>query len=232
MPIANLRHLFSRRTLLPALFCLTISGCAHQNGQKSLAPGPDDSNRLPGIIVSGHSRSFHPQQKVESSPQIYSSPPKTAPVQVAKTTRPVPRPTRSAPAKKLPLQKDIYFSFNSKKISYANLSVLHAYSRLLRKNPRLALRLYGHTDPVGGSKFNHKLGLERALAARRVLLATGVPAKRIFVFSEGKKLSQGFPECKKPNPVCYARDRAVRIKVVKMKILSGISKTHKPKKRK
>jgi hypothetical protein len=115
MPIANLRHLFSRRTLLPALFCLTISGCAHQNGQKSLAPGPDDSNRLPGIIVSGHSRSFHPQQKVESSPQIYSSPPKTAPVQVAKTTRPVPRPTRSAPAKKLLLQKDIYFSFNSKR---------------------------------------------------------------------------------------------------------------------
>ena len=232
MPIAKFTQNCFRRTVLPTLFCLTISGCAHGNAQKSLAPGPDDSNRLPGIIVSGHSKSFHPQQKVDSSHQIYSSPQETAPVQVAKKTRPSsPRPTRAVPPKKLPLQKDIYFAFNSKKISYANLSVLRAYSRLLRKDPHLILRLYGHTDPVGGKKFNHKLGLERALAARRVLSAAGVPTSRIFVFSEGKKLSQEFPECKKPNRVCYARDRAVRIKVVKKRILSGTSKIHKPKKR-
>ncbi len=232
MPIANFTRNSLLRTVLPTLFMAILSGCAHESGQKSLAPGPDDTNRLPGIIVSGHSKTFHPQKKVVSPGQIYSPPPTATPEKTAKSTRPVPPPTRVHPLKRLPLQKAIYFAFNSKKISYANLSVLRAYANLLRTHPRLAIHLYGHTDPVGSKKFNRKLGLERALAARRVFLRGKVPASRVLVFSEGKRLFQGFPECKKPNPVCYARDRAVRIKVVTRKTLSGTSKIHKSKKRK
>ncbi len=232
MPIADSTRNCFRRAILPTLFLTALSACAHEPGQKSLAPGPEDSNRLPGIIVSGHMKAFHPQKKVSSPAQIYSTPPATSPVKTAHSVRPLPKTARVHPPRRLPLQKKIFFAFNSKRISYANLSVLHAYAKLLRTHPRLSIRLYGHTDPVGGKGFNQKLGLQRALAAKKVLLAAKVPAGRILVFSEGKRQFSGFPGCKRPNPVCYARDRAVQIKVVKRKIPSGISKIHRLKKRK
>ena len=229
-----LRKLFYR-TACPALFLTVLSSCAHQTSTKSLAPGPNDNDRLPGISVSGHSRMFHADNKKTEPLRIYAT--TSPPSSVRETPTPAPPPP-SPPARpvlqknRLPLQKDIFFAFNSHRVSYANRSVLLAYARLLKKNPRLTIILYGHTDPVGGKKYNRKLGFKRALAAKKILVNARIPARRIRVFSEGKRPSAGFPECKKPSPVCYARDRAVRIRVARKGTLSGISGIHKPKRKK
>ncbi len=225
-----LRKLFYR-TACPALFLTVLSACAHQTSPKSLAPGPDDNDLLPGISVSGHSRMFHAENKKTEPLRIYST--TSPPSAVRPTPAPPPPPPHPVRQKKhLPLQKDIFFAFNSHRVSYANRSVLLAYARLLRKNPGLTIILYGHTDPVGGKKYNRALGFKRALAAKKILVRAGIPARRIRVFSEGKRPSAGFPECRKPRPLCYARDRAVRIRVARGGSLSGISKIHKPKRKK
>jgi len=233
MPNTDFLRKFFYRTACPALFLTVLSACAHQTSSKSLAPGPNDNDRLPGISVSGHSRMFHAENKKTEPLRIYSTTSPPPPVRTTTAPAPAPPPPPHPVRKKkhLPLQKDIFFAFNSHRVSYANRSVLLAYARLLRKNPSLTIILYGHTDPVGGKKYNRTLGFKRALAAKKILEKARIPARRIQVFSEGKRPSAGFPECKKPSPVCYARDRAVRIRVVRKGSLSGISGIHKPKRK-
>ncbi|MHB1925932.1 MAG: OmpA family protein [Leptospirillum sp.] len=175
---------------------------------------------------------FHAENKKTEPHRIYSttSPPSSVRPTPAPPPPPPPHPVRQK--KPLPLQKDIFFAFNSHRVSYANRSVLLAYARMLKENPSLSIILYGHTDPVGGKKYNRALGFKRALAAKKILVRAGIPARRIRVFSVGKRPAAGFPECKKPSPLCYSRDRAVRIRVARRGSLSGISGIHKPKRKK
>ncbi|MHB1286898.1 MAG: OmpA family protein [Leptospirales bacterium] len=234
------------KTLFPILFRSTrpfrilslillvgsLAACAHQGTSKSLAPGPDSSNQLPGIIVSGHSHAFHPTEVTARPLRIYSTP---TPVSTPKPPVPTPLPQvdrkpASPPPAPLPLQKDIFFAFNSSAISYANKSVLIAYAKLLHNNPRFSIILTGHTDPSGTIRYNRTLGFKRAIAAKRVFLAHGIKSQRIRVYSDGKKPVRFLSRCRK-GP-CYARDRAVRIMVLKKGFSSGISKTHTLKKKK
>ncbi len=210
----------------------SLAACAHQETVQSLAPGPDNANQLPGIIVSGHSHAFHPAEVTSRPLRIYSTPtpvsipkPPVAPPASKVARKPAPPPP--AP---LPLQKDIFFAFNSSAISYANRSVLTAYARLLQHNPRFSIILTGHTDPSGTVRYNRTLGFKRALAAKKVLLARGIRSQRIRVYSDGKKPVKFLPRCHQ-GP-CYARDRAVRIMVLKKGFSSGISKTRTLKKKK
>ena len=228
----------SLRILSLTLLAGALASCTSQETVKSLAPGPDSSNQLPGIIVTGHSRSYHPSEVSSKTLRIYATPTAVLPRTPAATPAPPP-PSPPPPKKKkpvakpsprLPLQKDIFFAFNSSRVSYANRAVLIAYAKLLKKNPRFSIVLTGHTDPKGTSRYNRSLGLKRALAAKRVLLLHGIKTHRIRVYSEGEKPVSSLPRCHKPS--CYARDRAVRLRVVKKGIPSGTSKSHKPKKKK
>ena len=242
MPI-TFRLNLAFRILSMTLLTGALTGCSHQETAHSLAPGPDDkSNQLPGIIVTGHSHTYHPLESSAQSVRIYSTPTAVIPpAPAAPHPLPVPPPPKK-PTKPhtshLPLQKDIFFAFNSSRISYANRAVLVAYSSLLKKNPRYTIVLMGHTDPTGTRKYNHSLGLKRALSAKRVLLAQGISGKRIRIYSDGKKPVRLLPRCHKPS--CYSRDRAVRIKVfkgfkkirsVKKESPSGTSGNHTLKKK-
>ncbi|MHB8421255.1 MAG: OmpA family protein [Leptospirales bacterium] len=214
----------------------TLAACTHQEAAKSLAPGPDQSNQLPGVIVTGHSRTYHPSESTSPSVRIYSTPTAVIPTKPAKPVPlPVPpkKPARRPPAPSLPFKRDIFFAYNSAWISRANKTILVAYSRLLKKNPRYTIRLLGHTDPTGAKKYNRSLALRRALAAKRVLLSQGISIQRIRVYSEGKSPVRFFPRCHKPS--CYPKDRAVRIEIVRTTkggAPSGTSGTRRLKKKK
>jgi outer membrane protein OmpA-like peptidoglycan-associated protein len=212
----------------------SLISCAHQNPSVQLAPGPDSSNHIPGVIVEGHARTFHPAEPTTKTVRIYSAPtPSATPAPAPPPPKPAP-PPKSKPGKTrpLPLQKDIFFAFNSSRISYANKSVLRAYAKLMKSKPKLRVILYGHTDPVGTERYNKKLGYRRALAARKILLTAGIAPKRIRVISKGKAHVAFLPTCRKPHALCYARNRAVRIRIVGQGTHGGIAKTHTSKKKK
>ena len=209
----------------------SLISCAHQNPSVQLAPGPDSNNRIPGVIVEGHARTFHPAEPTTKTVRIYS--PLAVPAPASPPPKPVPaqkaKPKKNRP---LPLQKDIFFAFNSSRISYANKSVLRVYAKLMKSKPKLHVILYGHTDPVGSEHYNKKLGYRRALAARKILLSAGIARRRIRVISKGKRPVSFFPTCRKPHVLCYARNRAVRIRIVGPGTHGGTAKTHMSKKRK
>lgn len=57
------------------------------------------------------------------------------------------------------------------------------------------LFIYGHCDEVGSDERNFKLGVKRALEAKKSLSLLGATSKRVFMFSYGKSkpLEPGFP---------------------------------------
>ena len=81
----------------------------------------------------------------------------------------------------------IYFPYNStKKIDNANInSYLGKVAKTMEGNDK-KVTLTGHTDNVGNPTFNKKLGLQRALAMKTLLVNLGVDAVRITVISQGQ----------------------------------------------
>lgn len=58
-------------------------------------------------------------------------------------------------------------------------------ARLLRDHPEITVALVGHADSTGTEPRNHGLGLERAKAVQRELIASGLSAAQITVASGG-----------------------------------------------
>src|SRR5215472_2273129 len=59
--------------------------------------------------------------------------------------------------------------------------------QLLQKNPGYKVRVEGHTDIIGGTQSNDRLGLARANAVRDFLVKYGANPSQITTVSEGKQ---------------------------------------------
>jgi type IX secretion system PorP/SprF family membrane protein len=80
------------------------------------------------------------------------------------------------------------FEFNSSSINHETSRYLDDLAKTLIDNPKLKIRLTGHTDNVGSAEFNLKLSLQRAQSMKNYLVKKGVSAACISV--EGKGLSE------------------------------------------
>ncbi|MGR5283458.1 OmpA family protein [Photobacterium damselae] len=58
----------------------------------------------------------------------------------------------------------IPFDFDSAKLSEKEIKSLKYVSYLIKKEPSIKIILTGNTDSIGDDKYNHQLGLERALS--------------------------------------------------------------------
>lgn len=94
----------------------------------------------------------------------------------------------------------VQFGFNQTSLSVAARRTLDAQARWLRDNPDIRMSVTGHTDLVGGEAYNNQLGLKRAQAVTRYLLARGVERGRVEAIE-----SRGENE-----PVVNAEGREVR----------------------
>ncbi len=68
----------------------------------------------------------------------------------------------------------INFAFNSADLDAEAQAILAQQAAWIRANPQIALRIYGHTDKVGSTGYNQRLGLRRAQAAVAYLRSQGV----------------------------------------------------------
>ena len=80
----------------------------------------------------------------------------------------------------------IYFDFDRSELTSQARSMLDQKVPILRANQNLTIRIAGHTDERGSDQYNQALGQRRAAAARRYLIAQGIPEARIEIVSFGE----------------------------------------------
>lgn len=81
----------------------------------------------------------------------------------------------------------IYFDYDKSEIRDDARQALDAKLALLRANPVVRIRIEGNTDTRGSNEYNIALGLRRANAARRYLVAQGIDNARFEVVSYGEE---------------------------------------------
>lgn len=80
------------------------------------------------------------------------------------------------------------FKFNSVDLDDDTENFLNDLSKTLEADPRLQVKIVGHTDNIGSEKFNERLSLKRAESVQKFLAKRGIGQSRIVV--EGKGMSQ------------------------------------------
>jgi outer membrane protein OmpA-like peptidoglycan-associated protein len=75
----------------------------------------------------------------------------------------------------------IRFDFGSHKLRRDSYEPLQRAAEVLRKYPKLRVRIEGHTDSKGTSAINLRLSSRRAEAVRDYLVSQGIPADRFDV---------------------------------------------------
>ena len=77
--------------------------------------------------------------------------------------------------------KGLNFDFGRAAVKTRYNSNLDNIVKILKRNPKLKVRIEGHTDNVGTMAFNEKLSLKRAKAVKAYLVKRGIPEKRLYV---------------------------------------------------
>ena len=101
---------------------------------------------------------------------------------------PVPAPVAQTPAsEKVTFASDALFDFDKSVIKPEGRTRLDELTTRQRGVAVEAIIATGHTDSVGGERYNDRLSLRRAEAVKAYLLSLGAEATRIFVEGKGEK---------------------------------------------
>lgn len=73
----------------------------------------------------------------------------------------------------------VTFAFNSARLSPQAQAVLNTQANWIRQFPEVTFRVYGHTDAVGSTAYNQRLGKRRADAVVAYLSRRGVSRARL-----------------------------------------------------
>jgi peptidoglycan-associated lipoprotein len=131
----------------------------------------------------------------------------------AAEAKPGPDSRRHAPDSAAVLQPDrdlrallagrVYFGSDRWMIEPADAAILDEKVTILQTNPRVRIRIVGHSDERGAEIYNLVLGRRRAVAAKQYLAQHGVDASRIEVVSAGV----GQPIDRRHNAAAWASNR-------------------------
>ncbi len=89
---------------------------------------------------------------------------------------------------------NILFETSKNQILPQSYNALNALFTLLRDNPKLILKIEGHTDEIGHGQSNLKLSIRRARAIRLYLFKKGLKLERISAIGYGDQR----PMCESP----------------------------------
>jgi outer membrane protein OmpA-like peptidoglycan-associated protein len=80
---------------------------------------------------------------------------------------------------KIEIKQKIFFLFNKTKIVAKSHPVLNDVALALKDNPKITVRIEGHTDSIGSAAYNKRLSDGRAKAIRTYLVGQGIAADRM-----------------------------------------------------
>ncbi len=105
----------------------------------------------------------------------------------------------------------IYFAFDKYNITPAMQEKIDAAAELGKKvASNYKVKLEGNCDEWGSDEYNFALGLKRADAVKKALVADGIDASRISMVSYGKSN----PVCTEHTKACWAKNRRVNFKLL------------------
>ncbi|MBL4810932.1 MAG: OmpA family protein [Rhodobacteraceae bacterium] len=81
------------------------------------------------------------------------------------------------------VQPTINFAFNSYALDEGARAILRQQASWIRQFPEVRFRVFGHTDLVGPTAYNRRLGLRRAQAAVLYLTSQGISRSRLEAVS-------------------------------------------------
>ena len=73
----------------------------------------------------------------------------------------------------------VNFEFNSSQLDEDARAILRVQANWIRQFPEIRFKVFGHTDAVGSSGFNHRLGMRRANAVVNFLVSQGISRSRL-----------------------------------------------------
>lgn len=73
----------------------------------------------------------------------------------------------------------INFTFNDSRLDGEAREVLERQAHWIKQFPEVRFRVYGHTDSVGSTAYNKRLGQRRARAAVNYLVSRGIDRRRL-----------------------------------------------------
>lgn len=82
--------------------------------------------------------------------------------------------------------RDIFFAYDSWKLSKRSHQILEANAKWLKAHPHARITIEGHCDQRGTQAYNYILGQRRAETAQWYLSQLGVPSRQMAVVSFGK----------------------------------------------
>lgn len=106
---------------------------------------------------------------------------------------PAPEPAPApAPVEPEPMQVEdamyiVFFDFDSANIGQGGQSVLDAVAREAYKRQLNAIRIVGHTDRSGSSKYNDRLAKKRSQAVKDALVQRGVDPALVVMEHRGER---------------------------------------------
>lgn len=99
--------------------------------------------------------------------------------------------------------QDVYFSFNSWRLSEKARRALEANADWIKAHPHERLTIEGHCDERGTRAYNYVLGEKRATMVEQYLSILGVPSHQMMVASFGKDR----PKCHVFSEKCFQTNR-------------------------
>ena len=105
---------------------------------------------------------------------------------------------------------DIYFEFDSIRLTPEAQEILTQKAAWLRKNPRTRVTIEGHCDDRGTNEYNLALGEGRAQSARDFLVDLGIKESRLNAISYGEER----PIARGQDEETWARNRRAHFVIV------------------
>jgi len=126
-------------------------------------------------------------------------------VSAAPTATATPTPTTPLSDDQIFAQsvQDIYFDYDSAKLTVDAQPKLAATAQALNQHPNWKVRIEGDCDERGSTEYNLSLGEERANAAKQALAQAGISGDRLQIISYGKEK----PVCTESNEDCWQKNR-------------------------
>lgn len=116
---------------------------------------------------------------------------------------------RIKPGEKVVL-RNIFFDFDKSELKEESFIELDRLVQFMQENPKLKIRINGHTDNIGSSEYNMKLSDQRAVSVMLYLRSKGIHYERI--------ISRGFGSTKpvetNETPEGRARNRRTEFEVL------------------
>jgi peptidoglycan-associated lipoprotein len=94
---------------------------------------------------------------------------------------------RTESAKTIFENEDVYYEFDSIRLTPIAQEILTKKARWLRANPQATVTIEGHCDNRGTNEYNLALGEGRAQSAKAFLVDLGIDASRLNTISYGEE---------------------------------------------